>query len=378
MKKVLIIYDSFPHYRAGIISSLNSSKSFRYAFLGSTTSRDPSIKTFNFSEEYNFENMPFYEIGPFTIQTNIFNKIKSSHSDCFIFLGNPYFISTWLAVIYLRLSGHPVYFWSHGWLSSHENILKRLFRNCFLSLADGTFLYGHRAKDIGISQGFNPDRLHVINNSLDFLFQSEIFKKIQNYDANTYKTELGFSKEKKLLICSARLTKKCRFDILLNAVFLLKQSTPNPIQVILIGEGPEKQSLQKLAINLGIDVIFWGACYDEETLCKLYYISDLTVSPGKVGLTAIHSMTYGTPVLTHNNFDNQMPEYETILPGITGDFFEENSANDLARAIQVWLSNNPVKPVQNCINRISNCYTPAFQRTVIEKTITNKLNHERY
>ena len=42
-------------------------------------------------------------------------------------------------------------------------------------------------------------------------------------------------------------------------------------------------------------------------------MSDLTVSPGNIGLTAIHSLSYGTPVCSHSNFNNQMPESEAII-----------------------------------------------------------------
>lgn len=373
MKKISIVYDSFPHYRSGIINKLNESALFDYSFYGSKLSRDSSIKTFEFSEQFDFHNVAFYQLGPFTFQKNIINRLRASKSDCYIFLGNPYFLSTWFAVAFLRLSGRPVYFWSHGWLSKTENKLKRKFRNLFFSIADGIFLYGYRAKEIGINQGFDPKKLHVINNSLDYSMQLEIFNRIKNRDVRNSKLELGLSPTSKVIICSARLTTKCRFDILLNAVAIVHKKSDSLIQIVLVGDGPEKLPLQKLSKALGLNVVFWGACYDEETLCELYHVSDITVSPGKVGLTAIHSMTYGTPVLTHNNFDNQMPEYETILPGLTGDFFQENSSEDLARAIQLWFDNNSVKPEQKCVDRIAKYYTPDFQRSIIEETICDKL-----
>ena len=43
---------------------------------------------------------------------------------------------------------------------------------------------------------------------------------------------------------------------------------------------------------------FQGAVFDESN-SELIYHSDLCVSPGNVGLTAIHSLTYGVPVATH-------------------------------------------------------------------------------
>lgn len=72
----------------------------------------------------------------------------------------------------------------------------------------------------------------------------------------------------------------------------------------------------------------------------MFYNADVCVSPGNVGLTAIHSLTYGCPVITHNNFPFQGPEFESIIQGKTGDFFQENDVNSLADTIQKWLSQN--------------------------------------
>ncbi len=71
-------------------------------------------------------------------------------------------------------------------------------------------------------------------------------------------------------------------------------------------------------------VNFFGASYDEELNYRLIACSDCCISPGEVGLTAIHSLMYGTPVITHNNFDQQMPEYEAIIPKYNGDYFNFN------------------------------------------------------
>ncbi len=64
----------------------------------------------------------------------------------------------------------------------------------------------------------------------------------------------------------------------------------------------------------------YGACYDEEIIGELIFNAQLCVSPGNVGLTAMHSLVYGTPVITHNNFSNQSPEFEAIIDGKTGSF----------------------------------------------------------
>ncbi|MCD8208612.1 MAG: glycosyltransferase family 4 protein, partial [Bacteroidales bacterium] len=93
--------------------------------------------------------------------------------------------------------------------------------------------------------------------------------------------------------------------------------------------------LEALAGNL--PVWFYGECYDEKKLAELFYNADLCVSPGNVGLVAIHAMQYGLPVVSHDNFETQMPEYETIVEGKTGALFKEGDVDDLCRVVKNWL-----------------------------------------
>ena len=84
-------------------------------------------------------------------------------------------------------------------------------------------------------------------------------------------------------------------------------------------------------------------------------------------------MAYGTPVITHDNFDSQMPECEVVLPNQTGAFFEENSSQDLASVILEWFSKHPIKPEKNCISLVESGYTPEFQRQAIESALLSEI-----
>jgi glycosyltransferase involved in cell wall biosynthesis len=44
-------------------------------------------------------------------------------------------------------------------------------------------------------------------------------------------------------------------------------------------------------------IVFYGESYNERELAPLIALADVCVSPGNVGLTAIHALTYGTPVI---------------------------------------------------------------------------------
>ena len=142
-----------------------------------------------------------------------------------------------------------------------------------------------------------------------------------------------------------------------------------------IGDGPKKAELEALVQESGLkdNVWFYGACYDEKQISQLIYNADLCVSPGDIGLTAIHSMTFGTPVITHNDFSHQGPEFEAIDDGRTGTFYQVNDVDDLANCIQTWLNNglNREQIRQNCYEVIDNKYNPHRQVEMIRKVIFN-------
>ena len=120
---------------------------------------------------------------------------------------------------------------------------------------------------------------------------------------------------------------------------------------------------------------FYGECYDEILISELIYNADLCVSPGNVGLTVIHSLSFGTPVITHNNFSNQMPEFEAIEQGVTGDFFEENSIESLEQIITKWLSFNPSKTeemINRCYEIVDIKYNPNYQMSILSNVLINK------
>ena len=116
---------------------------------------------------------------------------------------------------------------------------------------------------------------------------------------------------------------------------------------------------------------FYGACYDELENATLLYNADLCVSPGNVGLTAMHALTFGTPVITHNNFPMQMPEYEAVINGKTGMFFSYNDVNNLAQTINKWMTTSKSRDEirESCYNVIDDKYNPHKQIDILLKTL---------
>ena len=143
---------------------------------------------------------------------------------------------------------------------------------------------------------------------------------------------------------------------------------------MFIGNGSEYGKLKSLVDHLNItdQVWFYGACYDERTNAELIVNADLCVAPGNVGLTAMHSMVFGCPVISHNDFKWQMPEFESIIQGKTGDFFEKDNIDSLCDTISKWftnMGNKREKVRQNCFDEIDLQWNPYYQMKIIQSII---------
>lgn len=372
--KVAVVYHFFPHYRSGIIKELSRSDSYEFYFYGADIASYDGIKSYSFFDDKHFIDSPFFECKGFIWQKNIVKLAFDNKVNSVIFLANPHFISTWISALLCRLMGKKVLFWTHGW----TKVLpwyKSLIKNVFHRIANSLLLYGNFAKDIALKNGFSDEKCYVIYNSLDYDSQVKFRNMLNKEELTSCRASLFSKPEMPTIVCVSRLTSACNYDLLLKAAVHIKTNENIDINILFVGDGPKKQSLQTICQKNSINAVFYGACYDESLLSKLIACCDVTVSPGKVGLTAMHSLNYGVPVISHNNFELQMPEFEAIIPGVTGFFFEYNDFISLAKVIKEWIKKDDMKPNAKCYEVIDRLYNPVYQSSVIHSAI-NRNNAE--
>ncbi len=218
------------------------------------------------------------------------------------------------------------------------------------------------------NEGFKADKLHAIHNSLDYDKQIAIRKNIN--PSEIYQDH--FKNANPNLIFIGRLTSVKRIDMILDALRMLKERNIE-YNLTYIGTGEDLERLQKIVTDYKLDnnVWFYGASYQESELSELIYNADVCISPGNVGLTAIHCLTYGCPVITHNNFPMQMPEFEVVKSGVTGDFFECNNIDSLADTINNWfsISHNREYIRLAAYKIIDESWNPHYQIVVLKKAL---------
>lgn len=372
-RKVAVVYTHFPHYRAPVFDALTGSQAFDFEFFYDCKGIDRTIE--NGEVGANHHHLKVTKIGPLLWQPGAVALAFRSDFDDFVFLGNPYILSTWVASAFARLRRKRVYYWTHGWLSN-ESGPKAIIRNAFYRIGNGLMLYSERSRGIGLQKGFAAARLHVVNNSLDYEEISSAREAVQSadYEGAPLETEYGY------FLTVGRLVPELGLDLALDAVWLLKKTGGQSYTLAVVGDGPSRARLEARAKELGIDVRFLGAIYDETKLAEMFTNAIAVVSPGKVGLLAIHSLGYGAPVITHDNFDTQMPEVEALEEGLTGAFFKYGDARSLAEKLaqmgaQDWDTAQDGAPSLRAtvrvraVARIEAGYTPEAQRKLIEAAL---------
>lgn len=363
--RILQIYNSAAHYRESIFLLMDRTFDCDFVFgesLGDIKQMDTSKLRGNVIRVKNH----FFHNG-FYWQSNV-QKLLEKDYDAFVLLGDTHCLSTWLFCIRANLvrKRKKIFFWTHGWYGK-ENTMERWLKKVFFRLAGGVFLYGNYARNLMIHEGFDADKLYVIHNSL--AYDRQLVIRHQMHPDSLYYKHFGNSNYN--LIFVGRLTSVKQLDMILRAMALLKEIGKD-YNLTLIGDGEKRKELEFLTIKLGLlkNVWFYGACYEELQLGKLIYNADLCVSPGNVGLTAMHVLVFGTPVITHNDFHHQMPEFEAIHEGETGAFFERNNVMSLAETIAHWFktkADQREQVRQVCFHEIDTQWTPQFQIEVLKK-----------
>ncbi|MSR69378.1 MAG: glycosyltransferase [Phycisphaerales bacterium] len=341
-----------------------------FTFVGDDHDFLTDVKAATFTDKVRFILAPTRKMfGRYMWQWGAVRIAFDRRFDTIVFHPGPHWPCTWLGAILARLIGKRVLFWGHGYLAAPSG-LKGVARRALNAIPHEHLFYGRWAKQFAMDTGWDPAKLHVIGNSLDLTKQAEQRAAVTSKELVALREKLFDDPTLPIAFCSCRLQPAKRLDMLVGALAQLRAQGVGA-NLLIVGEGACRKDLEEYAHRAGIDAHFTGACYDEGELARYISASDVTVSPGFVGLTAIHSMAFGVPVVTHSTMAFQVPEVEAIIPGATGDLFERGSVNDLASVMKPWLEreSDRTQSRKACHAMVERFWSPAFQVGAIERAI---------
>jgi glycosyltransferase involved in cell wall biosynthesis len=250
------------------------------------------------------------------------------------------YLSLLPGLIRARWRGVSTVLWGHGY-SKAETRLRDWTRATLAGLADALLFYNHTAAQMYIDSGYAaPERLFVALNTID---QDPIRAVRDAWRADPgrlarFRHEQGIEGRPVLLFVS-RLQPWNATDMLIRAAWRLRERHPG-LLVVIVGEGPAGQSLRDLAasLDLGGCVRFTGALYGEDQLAPWFLSAWAFCYPANIGLSLIHALVYGVPIVTAREQRAQNPEIEAFRDGENGLGFAGGDLDQMTAALDRLLS----------------------------------------
>lgn len=260
-----------------------------------------------------------------------------------------------------RMMGKRVYGWGHG-IKGFRPVSRWLQRFLYRHY-DALFIYSGGGRRRMGELGFDTSRIHVIYNSLnDGVTLADVERNRRDNPLREH-----FGNDLPVVLFTGRLTAVKRLDMLVDAVAACRV----PCNLLVVGDGPCRDALERQVADRGLQgrVWFYGACHDRARLDRLLSNCAVCVSPGNVGLTALDAMGCGVPVVTHDDFESQMPEYEIVTPGVTGQLFTKDSPRELLTALEAALAMDRQATTAACLAAVNSHYTASRQVALIKNVI---------
>ncbi|MFT3890075.1 MAG: glycosyltransferase family 4 protein [Anaerolineales bacterium] len=212
-------------------------------------------------------------------QQGLIPWLEETDPDALIMEANPRYLSSPAAAEWMHKRDRPVIGWGLGAPPVNGGLRERR-RSDFLSQFDAMIAYSYRGANEYADLGFPVDYLFVAHNSVSPSPTWEMPTRPSTFDVRP------------CILFVGRLQARKNVDLLLGACAELGTQP----RLIIVGDGPERDSLEELAQEIYPSAEFVGAKHGAEL--KPYFTeADLFVLPGTGGLAVQEAMSYGLPVI---------------------------------------------------------------------------------
>ncbi len=213
-------------------------------------------------------------------QRGLVDWLKETNPDALIVEANPRYLATASAVKWMHARGRKVIGWGLGAppLSGPLSGFRQTRRLRFLRQFDALIAYSQRGADEYAALGFSREKIFVAHNAV-------APRPTLNVKRLTFNVQ-------PVILFVGRLQARKRVDWLLRACAEL-ESKP---RLVIVGDGPERASLESLAKGVYPSAEFIGTRHGAE-LTPYFAEADLFVLPGTGGLAVQEAMSHGLPVI---------------------------------------------------------------------------------
>ncbi|MEM8681630.1 MAG: glycosyltransferase family 4 protein, partial [Planctomycetota bacterium] len=368
-----------PTYRVALFNALAKSPDYRVRLFAShRIPGNPDSVTEGLECEHHLDRCSSYFGDRAFWQHGASLPRDMGRGDILVFNSNPRFLSNGRLVMQAKTRGLRTIAWNHATSSSSGNISSAVRKRLSGWAAELLLVYTEMERERLCQEGVPPSRVRALNNTLDVepmleacagwgapqdtcpVSNLEAIRSTPGETLQAFRRESDLGGGPILLVCG-RVTDKMRLDLLIEALHVLKQSRDQSLpKTVVIGSGPAEAPVKRLAAERGVadDLIWLGEIRDEQKLAPWFLSADLFVYPGAIGLSVVHAMAYGLPVITHSDARRQMPEFGYLRHGYNGMTFSPGRVSELADVIKETLSSGQLQTLsQHALQTVHERYT---------------------
>jgi glycosyltransferase involved in cell wall biosynthesis len=261
-------------------------------------------------------------------QNKLAHWLSHYRPDALVFEANPRLMSNYFAIRRARSLKIPIFGWGLGVLRrmpGQDGYASR-WQRTFLRQFDAMIAYSSKGAEDYIHLGYDPRRVFVAPNaaasanSLTGIAKTQISADT----VSTWRSEHGVDAGP-LLLFVGRLIREKRLPDLLDACARLG----NGVQLVIVGDGPERDALKQLAGRIFPRARFLGHLTGE-SLAVCFSAADLFVLPGSGGLSLQEAMAFGCPVVVASGDGSQ---WDLVEDGVTGFHLASTEPDSLYRVL---------------------------------------------
>ncbi len=351
--KIRIFQPIVPEYRVALFNGLGTRYGENVEVWASEGSGQDKSYPLQMTR-YNY-NHKLLKIGSLRWQRG-FSLRGLKKRDVVVVCGDVHQLSSLWIAAKAKLRGIGVVWWGHHRSARSTEIRIKIRLAIARRLSDVFLAYTKTGIKYLEECGFEHGRVFATGNTVD---QEPIQRAIENV-----RIDDGVRAHQPYVLSCGVLREKMHLELLIKAMADARLAN---LKLVVIGDGAMRVMWQKLAddLDVGKRITWVKGTRDQEVMAPWFLGAKAFVYPGSIGLSILHSLSYGLPVITHGNACHQMPEFEAMEDGKNGLCFKEGDAKDLAEKILSVLDDD------ECLAAMSKCAKETASHYTMDAMVSN-------
>lgn len=343
--RILVVHNQlWAHYKSRLFSEINSALKAKYPeseFLVVQIALYEASRSSMQSDESIVYDYPYKVLFNRSLDSvRFFERLKSlfkafhAYKPTVLNITGYFDWAQVLLMFYARLCGVKVVLSSESSSADHARSgIKELIKKLIVNRANAFFCFGKTSAEYLESLGVNPAKIKVRNAAV-------IDEETVKTRFELAKKQLPINKSARKFIFTGRLAPEKNLSMLIRAFHNVQSTNPDAWQLLIVGDGPERELLENLARNLNLpDKILFAGGFPWYKVPEWLAKSDVLILPSKSepwGLVVNEAMTCGMPVLVS---DKCGCAADLVEHGKNGFTFDPDNQSALEEVMRFFMQN---------------------------------------